>query len=61
MFDTRSDLDSRFWYFFDNNFLNLTGAVRDMSDNVQATYCWLADGIKVGVKNPGMTAMHEVT
>lgn len=31
------------------NYLNLTAVASDMSDNVQATYSWLADGTKLGV------------
>ncbi len=31
------------------NFLNLTSAARDASDNLQAAYRWLADGTKLGV------------
>jgi RHS repeat-associated protein len=33
------------------NFLNLTGKVSDMSDNTLASYKWLADGTKIGVKD----------
>ena len=33
------------------NFLNLTGQAKDMSNQVKATYTWLADGTKAGVKD----------